>query len=84
MELTNPSITRLARRAGIKSISSDCFDVIRYLIKDKLEEVIKNSLIINNERKTKTLMCEDIYESIILSGENITRTNYLATNTINK
>ena len=84
MEITRPSITRLARKAGIKSISEECYDIIRKIIYQRLDEVICSSMLINSEHQTKTLMVEDIYESLALLGENLTQSNNLGTNTVNK
>ena len=36
---TKPAITRLARRAGVKSMSDDCVDVVRSMIALKLDEM---------------------------------------------
>ena len=41
-KITNPSINRLARRAGVKSLSNDCYDTVRNLIGMELDNIIKN------------------------------------------
>jgi histone H3/H4 len=82
MEVSRPAITRLARRAGVKSISDDCFAVIRAVMVQRLEEVLRKAVIINEEHQTKTLMKEDVYEALSLSGENLTRSDFLGTSTI--
>jgi len=79
MELTRPSITRLARKAGVKSISEDCFAEIRELTKNKLVSLLKVALIVNSERQTKTIMPDDIYEALRLLGENIAESHDLGT-----
>jgi len=84
MEITKPSIIRLARRAGIKSLSEECFPLLRALIHQRLEHVIQNSLIINSEHQTKTLMADDIYTSLSINNENLTQSNDLGTSTITK
>lgn len=83
-DITKPSITRLARRAGVKSVSDDCFDSIRKLIEHRLEEVILASLVVNTEHQTKTLMSEDVYDSFVLIGQNVTQSNDLGTTTCSK
>ncbi len=83
-EITNPSITRLARKAGVKSIAEECFDVIKNIIEEKMDECIRVALVVNSERQTKTLMVEDIYDALKLLGHNITRSEYLGQNTCNK
>jgi len=70
--ITKPSITRLARRAGVKSSSDECFDTIRGLIRDKLDEVINVAMVVNSEHQTKTLMVENIYDALHLMNENVT------------
>jgi len=84
MDITKPSITRLARRAGVKSVSEDCFDLVRKLIDAKLEEVIRVTMIVNSEHQTKTLMPEDIYEAIAFSGVNLTQSSELGVATCAK
>ncbi len=84
MEITRPSITRLARKAGVKSISEDCFPVIRALIVQRMNSIIQNALIINSEHQTKTMMSEDIYEALSITGENLAQSHDLGTNTVGK
>lgn len=83
-DITKPSITRLARRAGVKSLSDDCFDPIRYIISSKLDEIIKAALVVNSEHQTKTLMTEDIYDAFTLLKHNLTQSNDLGTTTCSK
>lgn len=82
--ITKPSITRLARRAGVKSLSEDCLEIIKHIILSKLNEIIVASLIVNSENQTKTLMVEDIYDSLMLLNENISQSSELGTSTSNK
>ena len=82
--ITRPSIKRLARSAGIKSISDDCFNIIRELINHKLKEIINTIIIVNSERQKKTIMSDDVYEAIHILGYNITQSNDLGTNTCAK
>jgi histone H3/H4 len=71
MEFTKPSIIRLARRAGVKSMSEDTFCLIQEIINLKTKELVNTALIINAEKNTKTLMKQDIYDAFLLLGENI-------------
>jgi histone H3/H4 len=84
MEITRPSITRLARRAGIKSVSEDCYDNVRALLTSRLDQVIQSALVVNSEHQTKTLMPEDVYEALALMGENLTQSSDLGTSTVSK
>lgn len=82
--ITKPSITRLARRAGVKSVSEDCFIPISFLIENHLNELIEAALIVNCEHQTKTMMSDDIFEAFRLIGQNITQSNDLCTSTCSK
>lgn len=82
--ITRPSITRLARRAGVKSVSDECFDSIRGLIGEKLQEIINISMVVNSEHQTKTLMADNIYEALHLMGENVTHSTELGISTCSK
>ena len=84
MEITRPSITRLARKAGVKSIADECYNNIRAIIEHKLHSVIKNAIVVNSEHQTTSLMPEDVHDAITLSCENLAQSHNLGTNTINK
>ncbi len=79
-KLSKPSINRLAKRAGVKSISEDCYDTIRNLIGMELTNIIKNTLLMNSHNQTKTIMVKDIYDTLHLMEYNITQSNELNTN----
>ena len=80
--ISKSSITRLARQAGIKSLSEDCFETIRNLIDDKLNDIVKTILVINSEHQIKTIMVSDVYKSLQLLNYNIAESEFL--NTKNK
>lgn len=82
--ITRPSITRLARRAGIKSVSDECFDSIRNIVDQKLNEILLAALLVNSEHQTKTLMPDDIYEALYLNGYNIAQSSDLGVTTCAK
>ena len=82
--ITKPSITRLARRAGVKSLSEDCYNTVRDLVGVYLAEIIGSALVVNSEHNTKTLMPEDIYEALRLRGYNVTQSQELGTTTFSK
>lgn len=84
MYFTKPDITRLARSAGVKSVSEDNFNLIRQLIVRELEEVIRLTLIVNSERQTKTLMSDDVYEALAFNGTNMAQSSELSTSTCTK
>ena len=69
--INKPSITRLFRIAGVKSFTSECFDVIRRLVENKLEEIIHGSLVIKSESNRKILTTSDIYNYLESIGYNM-------------
>lgn len=79
--ITTSSITRLARKAGIKSMSKECYDEIKTLCTEKIEEIVKNILVLNN---TKTILVSDFIESLELNNEFITLSNNIGNNVVKK
>jgi histone H3/H4 len=71
MDITKPSIIRLARKSGVKSMSNDCCPVIRDYLLELVTKIVKTSLIVNSEQNTKTLMTDDVYKAIRINGDNI-------------
>lgn len=84
MNVTKPDITRLARTAGVKSISEDCYDVIRHAIDREVRDVVRAAIIINSEHQTKTLMGEDVYEAIAFRGKNLAQSSEVGVSTCSK
>ena len=82
--ITKPSITRLARRAGVKSLSDNCYDTVRELVNMYLKDVTVAALVVNSEHNTKTLMAEDVYEALRIRGYNVAQSNDLGTTTCAK
>jgi len=70
--ITKGSLKEISKRAGIKLLSEDCYDVIRNLLEEKIKEVIENSLILMEESKLKTVNCNNIYNSLELMNEAVT------------
>jgi len=79
--ITKPSITRLARRAGVKSVADECYDTIRNIVSNKLTEIISVALIVNSEHQTKTLMAENVYNALYLLNHNVAQSADLGTTT---
>ena len=80
-KISKPSINRLARRSGVKSISEDCYSTIRNLIGMELTNIVKNVILMNSHNQTKTIMVKDIYDALTLMNYNVTQSNDLGTNT---
>ncbi len=71
--ISKPSINRIAKLAGIKSMSDDCYDLIKNIMFEKLDDIIKIAIITNSERQTKTLMVEDIYSALNILDNNLAK-----------
>jgi histone H3/H4 len=82
--ITKPSITRLARRAGVKSVSDDCYNSVRSLVELQLQDIILAALVVNSEHNTKTLMPEDIYEALRLKGYHVAQSHDMGVTTCAK
>jgi histone H3/H4 len=75
--LSKPCISRLARMAGVKSLSDDCYDTIRNLIGMELNKIVSNIIVVNDSSQTKTIMSSDVYKAFELSGILITESSAL-------
>ncbi len=82
IELSKSSIIKLARRAGVKSLSEESYNTIRSLIGIKLKDIIKATVIINDSHQTKTIMGNDVYKALNLLNYNITQSDNLNSNKI--
>lgn len=78
-KISKPSISRIARRAGVKSISEECYETIRNLIGMELTSIVKNIILMNNHNQTKTIMVKDVYDTLHLMNYNVTQSNDLNT-----
>jgi histone H3/H4 len=76
--ITNPSIVRLSRKAGVKSMSNECYNTIRKIAQQELDEIVKTMLIVNSEHNTKTIMQEDIYDALKLRGHYVAQSQELS------
>lgn len=83
-KFTKPSIIRLARKAGVKNLSEDCYPTIRNLIVMKLNELLVDSFVVNEERGTKTLMVEDVLEALRMNGVYVSGSEELSSETCAK
>lgn len=75
MNITKPSLQRIARQAGIKSMSDDCVDIIRTLLHAKTAEICDILILQNN--CTKTIMVDDVYAALQSLNVNLTRSDNL-------
>lgn len=79
--ITKPSVTRLARRAGVKSMTDDCYPQLFDAIETIVKSVMATAVVVSMERGTQTIMSEDVYEGLALRGINVARSTNLSTKT---
>ena len=60
MGITKPAIRRLARRGGVKRISSLIYDESRISLRDFLTRIIKDSVLITELAKRNTVTSLDV------------------------
>jgi histone H4 len=58
--ITRPAIRRLARRGGVKRISGLIYEVTRKVLKEFLEEALKNAITYMEHGKRKTVTTDDV------------------------
>lgn len=73
IKISKLSLIKLSRRAGIKSISQDSYDIIKKILIHELDDIIYKSVIINSESIHKSLMPNDIYNALEIKGINLTK-----------
>ena len=76
--ITNPSIVRLSRKSGVKSMSNDCYNTIRKIAQKELDEIVKTMIVVNSEHNTKTIMQDDIYDALRLRGHHVAQSGELS------
>lgn len=79
--ISDQSLIRLSRMAGVKSISNDSFDMLRDLINKNLDDIVKMTMISNN---TKTIMKPDVVQALHSLGKNVTDSSHLKGNSCSK
>lgn len=79
--ITQPSLYRLARQAGVKTMSSDCTDVLRKLLERRTDEIVKTIIVLNKQSGTKTIMANDVYAGLNIMGINLTKSESMGKTT---
>ena len=66
--ITKPAIRRLARRGGVKRISALIYDETRMVIRQFLENAIKDAIVYADHARRKTITAMDIVYSLKRQG----------------
>ena len=80
--ISKPSVMRLARRAGIKSMSEPCYPCIRSHMDSKLRDIIRVILAVNSEQSTKTIMSDNVYDALRMMGKNVSKSDDLGVKSV--
>ena len=70
-DISKQGIIRLARKAGVKSLSNKCVNVIRELMYERVEELLKIMIIFNENKKNKIILLDDLVKSLEYEGINL-------------
>lgn len=77
-------LKRLAKKAGVKSISKKCYKKANLLIDTQIIELMKKITTITDNRDCKTISEEDFIKCMKMIGINITTSSCLGTRIVNK
>ena len=69
--ITKPAIRRLARRGGVKRISSLVYEETRAVLKGFLENVIRDSVTYTEHAKRKTVTALDVVYALKRQGKTL-------------
>lgn len=69
--ITKPAIRRLARRGGVKRISSLIYEEMRGVLKMFLENVIRDSTVYTEHAHRKTVTTQDVVYSLKKAGRTL-------------
>lgn len=77
---TKPAIVRLARKSGIKILTDDAIPLIDNMLRERVRELTKDSLVVLMARNARTLQSADVMEALKLRGQWRTSGEHLALN----
>jgi histone H4 len=69
--ITKPAIRRLARRGGVKRISTFIYDDTRAVLKNFLDQVVKDSVTYTEHAKRKTVTALDVVYALKRQGRTL-------------
>ena len=69
--VTKPAIRRLARRGGVKRISSDIYEYTRETLSQFLRSVVRDSMTYTEHAKRKTVTAMDVVYALKRQGRTL-------------
>ncbi len=73
MHISSTSLLRLSHKAGIKTMTEDCYEVINEIVKYKVNQIIDISSKISDDRKKKMIMPDDLHFALNILGINVVK-----------
>ena len=71
MGITKPAIRRLARRGGVKRISSFIYDDTRAVLRSFLEQVVRDAVTYTEHARRKTVTAMDVVYALKRQGRTL-------------
>jgi histone H4 len=69
--ITKPAIRRLARRGGVKRISALIYDEARTVLRNFLENVVRDSVTYTEHARRKTVVAMDVVYALKRQGRSL-------------
>ena len=69
--ITKPAARRLARRGGVKRISSNIYEEMRGIQRISLEQILRDAIVYAEHSRRKTVMVSDVIHSLRLNGRSL-------------
>ena len=69
--ITKPAIRRLARRGGVKRISSQIYEETRIVLRAFLENVVRDAVVYTEHSRRKTVTAMDIVYALKRQGRSL-------------
>lgn len=69
--ITKPAIRRLARRGGVKRISSEVYNETKFVLKSFLENVVRDAITYTEHARRKTVTAMDVIYALKRQGQTL-------------
>ena len=69
--ITKPAIRRLARRGGVKRISSSIYEETRIILKNFLDGVVRDAVVYTEHARRKTVIAMDVIYALKRQGRSL-------------
>lgn len=70
-EINRPAIRRIARRGGVKRLTTGVYSSARGVAKDHMSDVVRKAVIIASHAKRKTVSAQDVVLALKVQGNPI-------------